>query len=195
MTTPPKPGLWRRQLARWHGLRQRWQHRHIPIAVKLAIILTLLISSGMVLLGLAIVTNQTTLLRNQIHDFGQAVVSQLADSSKELILSDDILSLMVVTSNLGSNKGILGSVIYSDKGVPIASSGLMTQDDILSLYRQSDKHKAGSAMIEWQLSNQAEPPVEVISFATPIIFQDLIVGHALVTFSKELLDRFKQEDK
>ena len=189
MTTPPKPGLWRRQLARWHGLRQRWQHRHIPIAVKLAIILTLLISSGMVLLGLAIVTNQTTLLRNQIHDFGQAVVSQLADSSKELILSDDILSLMVVTSNLGSNKGILGSVIYSDKGVPIASSGLLPQDDIISLYRQSDKHKAGSATIEWQLSNQAEPPVEVISFATPIIFQDLIVGHALVTFSKELLDQ------
>jgi adenylate cyclase len=188
MTTPPKPGFWRQQLARWQGMKNRWQQRHVPIAVKLAIILTLLISSGMLLLGLAIVTNQTTLLRNQIHDFGQAVVSQLADSSKELILSDDILSLMVVTSNLGSNKGILGTVIYSDKGVPIASSGVLPKDDIISLYRRSDKQRVGSAAVEWQLTRKGTSPIEVISFATPIIFQDLIVGHALVTFSKASLD-------
>ena len=187
MTRSPNPGIWRQQLARWQGLKQRWQQRHIPIAVKLAIILTLLISSGMVLLGLAIVTNQTTILRNQIHEFGQAVVSQLADSSKELLLSDDILSLMVVTSNLGNNSGILGAVIYSQKGIPIASSGVFPQDNIISLYKPPDKKPADSAEIEWQLQRQGSASKEVISFATPIRFQNLIVGYALVTFSKELL--------
>ena len=188
MVMSAKPSIWRQQLARWQGMRQQWQQRHIPIAVKLAIILTLLISSGMLLLGLAIVTNQTTILKNQIHDFGQAVVSQLADSSKELLLSDDILSLMVVSSNLGSNKGILGAVIYSEKGEPVASSGVLPQEDIISLYRRSEKKQGDSAAIEWQLHKNSSASIDVISFATPIRFQNLIVGHALVTFSKELLD-------
>lgn len=188
MVTSPKPSIWRQQLARLQGLRQHWRQRHIPIAVKLAIILTLLISSGMLLLGLAIVTNQTTILKNQIHDFGQAVVSQLADSSKELILSDDILSLMVVSSNLGSNSGILGAVIYSEKGEPIASSGVLPQEDIISLYQRSVKTQGDNAAIEWQLQKKSSAALDVISFATPIRFQNLIVGHALVTFSKELLD-------
>ena len=188
MTTPQKPSIWRQYHARWHGLKQQWQQRHIPIAVKLAIILTLLISSGMLLLGLAIVTNQTTILRNQIQDFGQTVVSQLADSSKELILSDDILSLMVVTSNLGSNSGILGAVIYSEKGLPIASSGILPQDNIIDLYRKSGNKQDDTATIEWQLVKQSTTPTKVISFATPIHFQKLIVGHAVVTFSKESLD-------
>lgn len=188
MSTSPNPGLWRQQLARWQGLMHRWHQRHIPIAFKLAIILTLLISSGMLLLGLAIVTNQTTILRNQINDFGQAVVSQLADSSKELLLSDDILSLMVVTSNLGSNSGILGAVIYSDKGMPVASSGILPQDDIIDLYRKSDKKTGDTAAIEWQYTPKSTAMTEVISFATPIRFQNLIVGHAVVTFSKSLLD-------
>lgn len=186
MVRSSRPGIWHQQLARWRGLKQHWRQRHIPIAVKLAVILTLLISSGMVLLGLAIVTNQTAILRHQIHDFGQAVVSQLADSSKELLLSDDILSLMVVTSNLGNNNNILGAAIYSDKGQPIASSGILPDKPVTDLYPAPDKQK-GSAEFEWRLQRQGKAPIEVISFATPILFQKLIVGHAVVTFSKASL--------
>ena len=90
-----------------YGMRA-FIHKHtpdyFPIAYKLALIITLLISAGMVILGSVIVTNQTQLLRSQINDFGQAVVSQLGESSKELVLSDDILSLMVVISNLGTTR-------------------------------------------------------------------------------------------
>ncbi|MFO7604615.1 MAG: adenylate/guanylate cyclase domain-containing protein, partial [Gammaproteobacteria bacterium] len=189
MTSSPKPSIWRQQLARWQGGQQHWHRRHIPIAVKLAIILTLLISSGMLLLGLAIITNQTTILRSQIHDFGQAVVSQLAESSKELLLSDDILSLMVVTSNLGSNSGILGVVIYSDKGLPIASSGILPENDVIKLYHSTDTKNGETATLEWQQATDAGATTEVISFVAPIQFQDLVVGHAVVTFSKELLDK------
>lgn len=78
--------------AKWRGRTAR----QVTIAHKLAFILTLLISSSMVLLGLVVTNNQTQLLTEQMNDFGRTVVNQLAESSKELILSDDNLSLMAI---------------------------------------------------------------------------------------------------
>ena len=136
----PKAGLlhWLKRSPRRLRLGMRaFIHKHtpeyFPIAYKLALIITLLISAGMVILGLVIVTNQTQLLRSQINDFGQAVVTQLGESSKELVLSDDILSLMVVISNLGTNESILGAVVYSDNGKILASSGTLPNDNIIRL--------------------------------------------------------------
>ena len=111
----------------------RFAPKHFPIAHKLAIIMTLLISSGMIILGFVIVKNQTHLLRQQMDHFADTVVEQLADSSKELVMSDDILSLMVVISNLGAQDSILGAVIYSDDGQILASSGIVPSEAIYRL--------------------------------------------------------------
>ncbi len=167
-------------------------HKHtpdyFPIAYKLALIITLLISAGMVILGLVIVTNQTQILRTQINDFGQAVVTQLGESSKELVLSDDILSLMVVVSTLGTNESILGAVVYSDNGKILASSGTIPNDNIIRLYARSTQVDEQSYSVEWAASTEAAESVDAISFIAPIQFQDVVAGHALVTFSKAALD-------
>ena len=47
-------------------LTQSFHSRCVPIAVKLAIIITLLLSSGMILLGIAIVNDQNNLMQNTI---------------------------------------------------------------------------------------------------------------------------------
>ena len=174
-----------------HGLRA-FIHKHtpdyFPIAYKLALIITLLISAGMVILGLVIVTNQTQLLRSQINDFGQAVVTQLGESSKELVLSDDILSLMVVISNLGTNESILGAVVYSDNGKILASSGTLPNDNIIRLYARSTQVDEQSYSVEWTASTESGESLDAISFIAPIQFQGIVAGHALVTFSKAALD-------
>ncbi len=167
-------------------------HKHtpdyFPIAYKLALIITLLISAGMVILGLVIVNNQTQILRTQINDFGQAVVTQLGESSKELVLSDDILSLMVVISNLGTNESILGAVVYSDNGKILASSGTLPNDNIIRLYARSTQVDEQSYSVEWTASTDNGASVDAISFIAPIQFQGVVAGHALVTFSKAALD-------
>jgi len=175
--------------------RQKLVLKQFPIAYKLAIIITMLISSGMILLGLVIVSNQTQLLRGQMTDFGQTVAGQLANSSKELILSDDVLSIMVSVKNLGSHKGILGAVVYSEKGKKLASSGLVPQTDIINLYAQSTNNQHKGYSFEWQslVAANSKEQIDVISFITPIRFQNLIAGHALVTFSKESLSQSLNE--
>lgn len=175
-------------------LRQRRRINQFPIAYKLAIIITMLISSGMILLGLVIVSNQTQLLRGQMIEFGQTVAGQLANSSKELILSDDILSLMVSVKNLGQHKGILGAVVYSETGKQLATQGLIPKPDIINLYSQSNNTQQKGYSFEWSstLANNSTQ-LNVISFITPIRFQNLIAGHALVTFSKASLSQSLNE--
>lgn len=159
--------------------------KHFPIAYKLAVILTLLISTGMIILGMVIVNNQTQLLTKQMNHFADTVVEQLADNSKELVMSDDILSLMVVISNLGKQENILGAVIYADDGQILASSGIVPHDEIYRLYNLSNKteSKENYFQFQWETNSEKGQAIGATSYITPIKFQNIVAGHALVTFS------------
>ena len=159
--------------------------KHFPIAYKLAVIMTLLISSGMILLGLVIVNNQTDLLQKQMNHFADTVVEQLADNSKELVMSDDLLSLMVVISNLGAQDNILGAVIYSDDGQILASSGVIPSDEIYRLYNRAteDENKKDHFQLQWKTNSANGQAIGATSYITPIKFQNIVAGHALITFS------------
>ena len=164
-------------------LQGRFVPAHFPIAHKLAIIMTLLISSGMILLGFVIVKNQTHLLQKQMNHFADTVVEQLADNSKELVMSDDILSLMVVISNLGAQDNVLGAVIYADDGQILASSGVIPSDAIYRLYNRSQEDRKDHFQLKWQSNTTSGQSVGATSYITPIKFQNIVAGHALITFS------------
>lgn len=173
----------------WYTPLLRFVPQHIPIAYKLAFVLTLLITASMVILGLIIVSNQSHLLRQQIDDFGRAMVDQLAESSKELVLSDDILSLMVVVNNLSKSDNILGAVVYSHKGEIIAHTGRLPVHDIMKLYNIATALDDTNYSFEWIDYDQTGKPLDVISFITPIRYQKTIAGHALVTYDKSSLSQ------
>ena len=165
--------------------------KHFPIAYKLAVIITLLISTSMILLGLVIVNSQTNLLHKQMNHFADTVVEQLVDNSKELVMSDDILSLLVVISNLEAQENILGAVIYSDDGQILASSGVIPSDEIYSLYSRAkeDTDKKNHFQFQWQTNFINGKTVKATSYLTPIKFQNIVAGHALITFSSVEIDQ------
>jgi len=171
------------------GCTEHLLPRRIPIAYKLAIILTVMITSGMGLLGLMIVSSQSQLLTAQIKEFGQTMVDHLAESSKELVLSDDILSLMALNSNIGKNENILGAVIYSHDGKVLASAGRLPIHDIQKLYALSTQFQKDHYAVEWTDYDESSQALEVMSFITPIYYKDLIAGHALITYSKSALNQ------
>lgn len=164
-----------------------WRPGRIPIAYKLAILITLLITAGMIMLGVLVARNQTQLLHAQIDEFGNTLSQQLAESSKELVLSDDLLGLMVLISNLGSSENVLGATIYSESGRVLASSGMLPPSDVL--VRHNDRVAAGKPLepVEWTAWNETGDQQIVVSFVRPIQFQDLVAGYALVSFSKATL--------
>ncbi|UCE90663.1 MAG: HAMP domain-containing protein [Pseudomonadota bacterium] len=157
------------------------------MAYKLAIVITLLISTSMVLLGLVIVKNQTTLLTAQMDSFGAAVTHQLAESSEELVLSDDLLGLMVLINNLGKTDELLGAAVYSETGVVLASTGLIPAYGVETPRQDQQGSADGAYTQEWLVNRYPLEAQNVVSFVRPIEFQGLTAGYALVTFSKASL--------
>ncbi len=165
----------------------------LSIAHKLAIVITLLITTGMILLGVLIINNQTHLLQKQIAEFGNAVSQQLGESSKELVLSDDVLGLMVLISNLDTSENILGAVVYSDSGKVLAASGTVPPANVLVRYNDQVQRGESSNTVEWANTDPDEKPQNVVSFIKPIHFEELIAGYALVSFSKQALTQSVHE--
>lgn len=179
--------------SRLRELVARLGPKQIPIAYKLAIILTALITSGMALLGLMIVSSQSSLLHAQINEFGKTMVEHLSESSKELVLSDDVLGLMVLVNNLAKNENVVGAVIYSHDGKVLGHSGRLPVHDINKMYDLSTKFQTGHYNVEWTDQDEKTKPIEVISYITPIEYKDLIAGHALITYSKSALTQSLRE--
>ena len=174
----------RRSLARFQAMLPK----HIPIALKLSFVISMLIMLGMVLLGSVVITNQEKLLRNQINAHGNTIASQLAQSAKEQILAGDKLSLSVMTKNMTNDENILGTVVYDDKGNILATAGIVPEqsESILSAIENTGKPKTNSH--EWELTNKTSQIEKFVSFLHPVHFLDVTAGYVLITFSRASLD-------
>ncbi len=171
-------------------LRTRRLPDRVPIALKLAFAFAFLIASGMIVLGILVGTNQTSLLEQQMNSHGATQVQQLAESAREPLLANDNLNLELLTHNLTLSEGIMGAAVYSEEmklaaregAVPAlgqSSTGALALDDNISVYR-------------WELPKDGIDQA-LISYLSPITFRDITVGYALITFDYSLLSYAKYE--
>ena len=167
--------------------------RYIPIAYKLALAITLLLTSGMGLLGLVVVTNQGEQMRSQMNEYGRTMVNQLSESAKDLVLSDDNLGLRVLTNNLTGSTNILGAGIYSVDGTVLASNGAMPPNYILIFPENPNKSHSRPYSKDWLWQDDSDKGTEVVSFISPIRFQEVVAGYSLVTFSRAYLVQSQQK--
>jgi len=160
-----------------------------PLAYKLSFFITVLVVSCMLLLGSIIVQQQTGQLRSQISEQGHTLVHLMAQSAKEPLLADDALALDATTSSFANNGSVLGTTIVSLDGNIISKAGvlhdennLLTQRFISTSIGKSDT----SVTWKWQpLTGQRKQTV--LSFIQPVMFQNVIAGYAIVSFSESAL--------
>lgn len=150
----------------------------IPITVKLALAITILIVTGMSTLGFVILENQKSVLSQQINDMGSAITAQFANSATEMVLSDDSLGLQTLITNLVDNQQIKGALIISEKGEEIVSNGTIPSPEIV-------QHEVAKSIdisdIKWSTRQQQNT---LVYFNHPIKFNQLVAGHVLIIFSK-----------
>jgi adenylate cyclase len=169
--------------------------KYFPFAYKLTIAIAVLSITGIGLLGLLMISNQSKVMRAQMDDFGQTAADQLAEGSKELIMADDILGLKVMTSNLDGTEPILGTAIFSDVGVSLASSGILPRGEVIHVYDESRKFDDSNRTVDWIWTDPLGTHHEVVSFISPVRFQNVAAGYALVTFSRASLSRSSRDAK
>lgn len=188
---------------------------YIPVAIKLAISIGIMMTFIMTLLGAMMIHKQTQLTRNQMKLQGNTLVQTLANPLGELITlaqptdkvfipstevvkkktdplhkQDLLLTLKVMTTQITLNREILGATIYSADGKVLSNSGInpFNKDSPLELKRKTfltDRLRN----LDWKWEDSPRGYISAITFISPIKLQSTTVGHALVTFNHEILDR------
>lgn len=166
------------------------QPEHFPIAYKLALVITLVITVGMSLLGMVVVDNQTRLLRQQMNHFGHALISQLAETVKEPLLAGDALGLRLAAGGMMRHGGVRGAAIYSDELTPLVSEGLAPPEAQLKLLLQQATDHATIASVEWESRGTR---TGVIAFFTPVTVRELVTGYVLLTFDHSQLSQAQRD--
>lgn len=157
--------------------------KKIPIAAKLTAVFTLLLTFGMVSLGLSIGNNQSSLMDRQIQEFGSTLVNQMAESVREPLLASDKVSIEIVVNNLAKEEKVLGAAIFSDEQKPVAAAGIIPAESVMERLNQDQLASA-----TWKVDGE-QPSV---AFSTPVRYRDIVVGYALLSFERSLLEQAKR---
>ncbi len=164
---------------------------YIPVAAKLAFAITLLLTLGMLGLGILIGTNQARLLDNQISFLGHMVVGQLGESAKEPLLANDLIRLEILGRNALHQDKIVGIAFFSDDRRIVAASGAVPPDIQLQKSSAFAVDQNGGSISWIEHPESGEHPI--ISFIHPIKHSDVTVGYILLSFDRSALTTAKKQ--
>jgi len=161
---------------------------YFPIAYKLALVFTLLISCGMALLGLFIVHNQSNILEQQVSESGNTVLRLMAEFSREPLLANDHLNLEIVVKSLAGEAGILGAALYNENKALVVKKGMVPDD------RRIVAALGRVIKLEWRKDViGSSHQLDMVSFFKPVLIKDVTAGYALITFDQRLRTLAQQE--
>jgi adenylate cyclase len=173
----------------WERLSSRAQS--MPLAYKLSFFITVLVVGCMLLLGIIIVQQQTAQLRSQISEQGHTLVHLMAKSAKEPLLAGDELALDATTSSFANNGSVLGTTIISLNGDTISNAGVLHEENNLLTNKSINaaiQEPETSVTWKWQPLTGLRRQT-VVSFIEPVVFQNVVAGYAMVTFSESGLEQ------
>lgn len=151
----------------------------VPIAIKWTIYIGALITLVMGGLGWFLISKQDSVHMREVKDFGEILVLQLAHSASEPLLADDQFNLQGLVSRQIQNHNVVGAAIVPT-GKPWVAAGsvphlvppTVAQEPMTWVWLDSDRNRHAA-----------------ITFFSPITFQDVIAGHAMITLDRDYVDR------
>ena len=159
--------------------------QYIPIASKLALAITGLITLGMLVVGVTLGINQSRLLEVEMNRFALTMLKQMSDSSREPLLAEDQFNLEMIAHGLTKHSGILGVAIYDDEGIEQVASGqkLNLKEDVISGYFENDTNTDAYVSIKSN-GNEKTAYQAIAQYLYPIMFRGLKVGYVMLTIDQ-----------
>lgn len=139
----------------FHALRQR----RVPLALRIACHSLLLVVLALVIYAWVMGMQLRQAMQQQADALGQSLTAQTAASATELLVSNDILSLNVLLSNLAQNPLVAHAAIYSVDNRILAEAGSRPVQNILG---------------------EAEG-----LYSTPITFQEVMAGQLRISLDMQ----------
>ena len=170
-------------------LGARFRPSRLSVAIKLALFISIMITVAMSLLGAVIIHNQIQLLNRQINSTGRTVVMQMAESAKEPLLTNDTLLLDVLAHNLSTADDVIGTAIFSSDRKAISFSGNNPFENNAPYADQAREYLDGtSKILEWEWIKSPAGDIDAVSFISPVVFKNVIVGYTLISFSRSAMN-------
>jgi adenylate cyclase len=144
---------------------------YFPVAWKLGISISLMITFCMAVLGSVILNSQSARMQSQADSFGTALAAQLSASAREPLLASDDFTLQVLLNNLTNNDNLLGASLFDHDGQQLIEVGTVPANVLPAL---SDEP------VRWQ---QEQTPLS--SYFARIEQDGTLVGFAAVTVSRQ----------
>lgn len=162
----------------------------LPIAIKLALVIGLLITLVMGLLGALLVYNQSRIMSDQIAQSGRSMALQLAEAAKEPTLASDQLALSVLVNNLTSGgTTVLGAAILDETGKMMSEAGAVPLNGERAADAVRPLLNERAREYDWEWRSGDGTPVEVVTYATPLRYEQIVAGYSLVTLSRSLMNQ------
>jgi adenylate cyclase len=163
--------------------------RHLPIAAKMAVLITAILVAGMSILAVIVVGNQQRLIRSHIEEFGRLLSYQLAVSATEPLFTDGHYELAALLKRYVESPRVLGAVIYDNDNRVVAAAGIYPPAQLLPNGEEAREVET-SAMV-----NGAPLKLEprAIVLVEPISFRGTTAGHAALVLSRQALDYAQRE--
>jgi adenylate cyclase len=156
-----------------------------PISYKLALVMILLIGTGMSLLGTLIIHNQNKLLENQMHAYAAILIQELRASAKEILLTSDKLGLNTLLNEITQGPEIPGAAFYSDEKRLLGYEGhippLPNFPDDKEILRHYWKH------------SELAKNEKFLSYIAIVPYKDITLGYVQLTYDQSLLRLARQQ--
>lgn len=166
--------------------------QYIPIASKLAIAITGLVTLGILVVGLTVGANQIRLLEAELNKFALTLLKQMSDSAKEPLLASDKLTLDMVTHGVTKHEGIEGAAIYDDDGRILAVSGKQSTASVEAIVL-SLKHSNVAEFFILPQKQDTFAKQATTEYLYPIYSKELIAGYVSLVFDKSNLTQARRD--
>lgn len=164
-------------------------HRHLPIAAKMALLITAILIAGMSILVVIVVGNQQRLIRSHIEEFGRLLSYQLALSATEPLFTDRHYELAALLKRYVESPRVLGAVIYDNDGRVVAGSGIYPNASLLPTDGEAREIETATMVNGFAL--KLEP--RAIVLVEPVSFRGTTAGRAALVLSRQALDFAQRE--
>ncbi len=158
----------------------------IGIKIKLALILSAILLVATTSMGVIMIVHQRSSLESQMRSMAGTLTGEFAQDSKIPLLQKDSLALNLLVQNIGKYKGVRDVYILNDK---LGIEGHSRLDRVGTEFTE----RARILGDDFDTSGRGEPPWLVseddgiITFVSPMVFQDTTVGYTVVSFSKAFI--------
>ncbi|MGD2119214.1 MAG: adenylate/guanylate cyclase domain-containing protein [Chromatiales bacterium] len=155
---------------------RRFENSALPLALKWSFSISILIVTGMTLLGTFLISQHERSYQQQTIAMGSIIAEQLAHAISEPLMADDQFTLNLILARQAENPLITGLEVFDNEYRLMASVG---NNPYTIMPSEIKNH--------WQAHHDEQRRFDVTSFTAEVRFKDVLAGYARVSLDNEPL--------